>query len=85
MAQVGFEPRPCSSQVWCFNHSSMLSTDFKKNMIVSKICVCQKRYNVFIFIFPFNLQKTLEGIIRKAATLQLSLPAFEDAKILLLG
>ena len=55
------------------------------NMIVSKISVCQKRDNYIFFIYLSNLQENIEGIILRATVLQLSLSAFEDAEILLLG
>ena len=38
----------------------------KKNLIVSKVCVCKKRDNYIFLIYLFNLQENIEGHYTKS-------------------
>ena len=57
----------------------------KTNLIVSKICVCQKRDNMFIYIYLFNLQGNIERHYTRSNYLAIILSVFKDVKILVLS
>ena len=47
-------------QVITFSNSKQ-KTLKKTNLLVSKVCVCKKRYNYIFSIYLFNLQENIEG------------------------